>query len=352
MLNVKYVKTSELKPYENNSKIHTDEQVEMIKKSIVQYGFNDPIAVWKDGTIIEGHGRYMAAQLLGLDTVPVIHLDELTDEQRKAYTIVHNQTNLTTGLDMDVAIEELKSIDIDLSDFDLSIPEFDISGSDFDDDDDGYYGDAREKTNNAYNLGIIDYNALTNDFWQMPVIENDNYIPSDLIGFNFALSSDNKKCGIHFYVDDYQFERIWNNPDKYIDVLSEYECILSPDFSLYMDMPMAMKIWNIYRSRMIGQYYQSKGIKVIPTMSWAEKETFEFCFKGIPEHSIVSVSTVGVKRDKDALQIWYDGMDEMIKQIKPSTILVYGGKLDYDYGDIKVIYFENKVLEDWKGRSN
>lgn len=80
MLNVKYVKTSELKPYENNSKIHTDEQVEMIKKSIVQYGFNDPIAVWKDGTIIEGHGRYMAAQLLGLDTVPVIHLDELTDE--------------------------------------------------------------------------------------------------------------------------------------------------------------------------------------------------------------------------------------------------------------------------------
>lgn len=352
MLNVKYVKTSELKPYENNSKIHTDEQVEMIKKSIVQYGFNDPIAVWKDGTIIEGHGRYMAAQLLGLDTVPVIHLDELTDEQRKAYTIVHNQTNLTTGLDMDVVIEELKSIDIDLSDFDLSIPEFDISDSDFDDDDDGYYGDAREKTNNAYNLGIIDYDALTNDFWQMPVIENDNYIPSDLIGFNFALSSDNKKCGIHFYVDDYQFERIWNNPDKYIDVLSEYECILSPDFSLYMDMPMAMKIWNIYRSRMIGQYYQSKGIKVIPTMSWAEKETFEFCFKGIPEHSVVSVSTVGVKRDKDALQIWYDGMDEMIKQIKPSTILVYGGKLDYDYGDIKVIYFENKVLEDWKGRSN
>ena len=149
-------------------------------------------------------------------------------------------------------------------------------------------------------------------------------------------------------MDDYQFERLWNYPDKYIDVLKEYECILSPDFSLYMDMPMPMKIWNIYRSRQIGAYYQSNGIKVIPTISWAERETFEFCFEGIPKGSIVSISTIGVKNNKEALQIWKDGVDEMIKRIEPSTILVYGGKLDYDYGDIEVIYFENKVTESWE----
>lgn len=214
--------------------------------------------------------------------------------------------------------------------------------------DDGYYGDERERTNDAYNLPLIDYANLTNDFWQMPIIENNGYIPTDLIGFNYAKTSKNKSCGIHFYVDDYQFERVWNYPEKYIDVLLDYECILSPDFSLYMDMPMPMKIWNVYRSRFIGAYYQSKGITVIPTISWAEKETFEFCFRGIPKGSIVSISTIGVKRDKDALKIWTDGVTEMIKQIQPSTILVYGGMLEYNYGDIEVIYYENKVTENWK----
>ena len=138
---------------------------------------------------------------------------------------------------------------------------------------------------------------------------------------------------------------MWNNPQEYIEILKQYECILSPDFSLYLDMPMPMKIWNIYRSRQIGQFYQSQGIKVIPTLSWAEKETFEFAFKGIPKGSIVSISTIGVKRNKDAFQRWKDGMDAMINEIQPSTILVYGGELDYNYGDIEVIYFENKVTE-------
>jgi len=128
-------------------------------------------------------------------------------------------------------------------------------------DDDGYYGDERERTNRAYNLDILDPDNLTNDFWQMPIIKNNGYIPNDLIGFNYAKTTKNKNAGVHFYLDDYQFERIWNYPEKYIDVLKEYDCILTPDFSLYMDMPMAMKIWNVYRSRQIGAYYQSMGFK-------------------------------------------------------------------------------------------
>lgn len=166
-----------------------------------------------------------------------------------------------------------------------------------------------------------------------------------MIGFNYAKTSKEKNVGIHFYLDDYQFERLWNKPEEYVDILKQYDCILSPDFSLYMDMPMPMKIWNIYRSRLIGQYYQSQGIKVIPTLSWAEEETFEFCFEGIPKGSIVSISTIGVKKNKEALKIWKAGADELIRRIEPSTILIYGGKLDYDYGNIKVIYYENQVTE-------
>ena len=345
---IEYMPIENLKPYENNAKIHTVEQIEQIKASITEFGMNDPIAIWKDNIIIEGHGRLLACKELGFKELPVIRLDNLTDDERKAYTLVHNKLTMNTDFDIDLLNEELETIEIDMTEFGFEeLSGFDDFGEDEEEDfDDGYYGDERERTNRAYNLDLIE--ELTNDFWQMPIIECNEFIPDDLIGFNYAKSSENKKCGIHFYVDDYQFERIWNYPEKYIDVLKQYECILTPDFSLYLDMPMPMKIWNIYRSRLIGQYFQSRGIKVIPTISWAEEETFKFCFKGIPKGSIVSISTIGVKQDENALKIWRDGVSEMIKQIEPKAILVYGGKLDYDFKDIQVYYYENKVTEKWK----
>lgn len=205
------------------------------------------------------------------------------------------------------------------------------------------------RTINKYNLEIFDKD-LVNGKYQIPIINNDNYVPKDLIGFNYANTNNNYNSGIHFYLDDYQFERVWNNPERYIGLFSKYECILSPDFSLYLDMPLAMKIWNIYRSRLLGQFYQSYGIKVIPTISWAEPETYDFCFDGIPKRSIVSISTVGVIRNKDALRLWKDGVTEMIKRIEPSAILIYGNKIDYDFKNIKVIYFQNKVITNMKGR--
>ena len=340
-MKIEKIKIDELKPYKNNAKLHTERQIEQIKESIEKFGNNDPIAIWgKDNIIVEGHGRLEALKQLGYDEVEVIRLDHLTDEERRAYTLVHNKLTMNTDFDDSILNLELEDIkDIDMTDFDLEIQE------QLEEDD--YKENERERTNQAYNLEIYD-ETQTEGFYQMPIIRNDNYIPKDLMGFNYAKTSQNKDTGIHFYLDDYQFERLWNNPEEYIDILSEYECILSPDFSLYMDMPRAMKVWNVYRSRMVGQFYQQYGIKVIPTIQWAEKETFEFCYDGIPKGSIVSISTIGVKRSKEATQVWKDGVDEMIKRIQPSAILVYGGKIDYDYGDIKVIYYENKVTEKMK----
>lgn len=333
-MEIVYKDINELKPYKNNAKKHPQKQIDKIKKSIEEFGFNDPIGIDENNIIIEGNGRYEALKQLGVKEIPCIALKDMTEEQKKAYILVHNKLNMDTGFDVDILNDELLSIDtIDMSDFDLEIKFDDI-----------FKENERHRTNDTYNLGIMD-NENVSDFWQMPVIKNDNFIPSKLIGFNYAKTSKEKNVGIHFYLDDYQFERLWNKPEEYVDILKQYECILSPDFSLYMDMPMPMKIWNIYRSRLIGQYYQSQGIKVIPTLSWAEEETFEFCFEGIPKGSIVSISTIGVKKNKEALKIWKAGVDELIRRIEPSTILIYGGKLDYDYGNIEVIYYENQITE-------
>ena len=342
-LEIEYMPIAEIKPYIGNAKKHPKKQIDQIIASIEEFGFNDPIAIW-DGEIVEGHGRYLAAQQLHLDRVPVLKLDYLTDEQRKAYGLVHNKLTMSSGFDtklLELELDGLQELNMEQFGFDLpGVDELDL----------GYYGDERERTNNAYNLGLIDVNNMTDDFWQMPIIKNDDFVPDELIGFNYAKTSAKKNVGIHFYIDDYQFERIWNYPEKYIEVLRQYDCILSPDFSLYMDMPMPMKIWNIYRSRQIGAFYQSQGIRVIPTLSWAEPETFCFCFQGVEKGSVVSVSTVGVKNSESAMQIWSDGMTEAIRQLEPSVILEYGGDIGFNYGDITVKRYNNQVTENWRKR--
>ena len=120
-LQVEYEATESLVPYANNAKIHTSEQVEQICSSIREFGFNDPIAVWtnKDGEseIVEGHGRVLAAQKLGIDKVPVIHLDRMSDEQRRAYTHVHNQLTMNTGWDFDTLQCDMEELDFDFEDF-------------------------------------------------------------------------------------------------------------------------------------------------------------------------------------------------------------------------------------------
>ena len=122
-LKIEYMSTADLKPYANNAKIHTAEQIEQIKKSIEQFGMNDPIAIWKNNEIIEGHGRLIACSELGIEQVPVIRLDQLTDEERKAYMLVHNQLTMNTGFDIDVLNMELEDINIDMGQYGFSLQE-------------------------------------------------------------------------------------------------------------------------------------------------------------------------------------------------------------------------------------
>lgn len=117
-LKIEYVKTDTLQAYVNNAKEHPAEQVEQIKKSIEQFGFNDPIAIWHDNEVIEGHGRLIAATELGLEEVPIIRLDDLTDEQRRAYMLVHNKLTMNSDFNLDLLALELDDItNIDMTEF-------------------------------------------------------------------------------------------------------------------------------------------------------------------------------------------------------------------------------------------
>ena len=117
-LRIEYVSKQDLKPYANNAKIHTAEQIEQIKRSIKEFGFNDPVAVWHDNEIIEGHGRLLAVMEMDeIQEVPIIRLDNLSDEERRAYMLAHNQLTMNTGFDFALLEEELENLEIDMGEF-------------------------------------------------------------------------------------------------------------------------------------------------------------------------------------------------------------------------------------------
>lgn len=137
-LNIEYLPIDRLTPYERNAKEHPPEQIAQIIESIRQFGMNDPIGIWGDECmVVEGHGRLLALQQMGETEVPTIRLDHMTDEQRRAYTLVHNKTTMNSGFDMEMLNAELDELDIDMADFGfVDVADVDV---------DGFFEDAEPK---------------------------------------------------------------------------------------------------------------------------------------------------------------------------------------------------------------
>lgn len=171
----------------------------------------------------------------------------------------------------------------------------------------------------------------------IPDIKKDEFDIKELIPYRV----DTRRNGTaHFFLDDYRFERVWKYPDSQIEELKKYDGVLSPDFSMYTNYPEAIQIFQVYRNRWCTAYWQSLGIKVIPTVSWSDKNSFKYCFLGIEKGSTVAVGTVGVLTDDNAKKLFMAGFNEMIKQLEPKEILIYGNRLTELDGYENVRWFE------------
>lgn len=353
-LKIEYVDIGLIKPYRNNARRNDGEAVEKVAASIKAFGFQQPILVDDNNIIITGHTRHKAALSLGIDKIPIAHAVNLSDEQVKAYRLADNRVAEYSAWDaelLNVELAEFETVDMSKFGFDLSVTDLEFEPEEqepeietIEENTEDFH---RDTTINQYNL--FDYDSTrTEGRYNMPTLEGVDHTPNNLQGFNYVLNKPDYTAGVHFFLDDYQFERIWQRPDFYIEKLIDFDCVLTPDFSLYLDMPIAMQVWNVYRSRLIGQIMQDYGITVIPTVSWSTKDSFDFSFDGLPQNATLAVSTIGIKQDKEQFQIWVDGMNEMIKRLSPTKIIVYGGKVDYDYKNIEVVYFDNATTERMK----
>ena len=172
---------------------------------------------------------------------------------------------------------------------------------------------------------------LRNDFptkgkWGIPLIKKCDVNIQDiqLIGVDRIKKDDisgNIVKTVHFFVEDIKLERYYNHPERYVYHLAQYPHILTPDFSLYTDMPLAIQAYNTLRNRWCGAYWQEQNLSVIPTVSWAGEDSYEFCFDGLEEGTVVAISTIGVLKEKE---LFLKGYHEMKKRLNPTQVLCFG----------------------------
>ena len=164
------------------------------------------------------------------------------------------------------------------------------------------------------------------DYWNIPKVKPCIEVgTTEFIPFNCAKTDKHpENKGIHTFVDDYQINRVWNYPERYIELFKRFNCVMSPDYSLYTNYPLALQLWNHYRKMWITAYMQEYGVNMIPVACWSTAESYSFCFDGMPENSIIAVSNVGCIKGDEQKYFFEQGYKVMETLLKPKQILFYG----------------------------
>lgn len=187
-------------------------------------------------------------------------------------------------------------------------------------------------------------------FLELPKIKTSEKLPERVISFSKAM---NKNCRdfdswVMFYEHDVMSERLWRNPRAYLKKLKKFKGVISPDYSLYRNMPLVMQMWNTYRSRAIGFWLCKNGVEIIPNARFGDERTYDFCFEGIERNKTVAVGSHGCIKNKTDREYFKLGLSELVKRLEPKNLIVYGVAPDsifkkYRDMGINIIPFESEI---------
>jgi hypothetical protein len=144
-----------------------------------------------------------------------------------------------------------------------------------------------------------------------------------------AAFSKARGCVVGFYRWDSFFEALWRSPQRYIDLFLQHEvtAVVEPDFSLWRDDPLIVHVYNVYRTRWMGRYWQEAGITVIPSLNWSDERSFSFAFSGIPQHApVVAVECRTAGQTDGDRRAFLAGLSEGVRQVAPQKLIIYGGR--------------------------
>lgn len=186
--------------------------------------------------------------------------------------------------------------------------------------------------------------------YQIPMIPacNLDYMPEDSIDFEESFSrkiKNHRKLNVNFYIDDTKFTRLWNNPDKYLEHLKCFHSVTMPDFSICTGpkgMPFALNIYNKYRNHALAWYLHMQGIKVIPSVPIADRDSYEWCFDGLPKHSILSVCTNGRVKAKASRIEFCEGFKMMLDKLSPVKVIIVGRIPDELDTDVAIVNYQTR----------
>lgn len=187
-------------------------------------------------------------------------------------------------------------------------------------------------------------NATFDGLLEIPSIKKNEaiLIPKDTIPFSLMNQTKDYSEFVIFYEHDIKFADLLLATDEYIDQLSDFQGVISPDCSLYRDMPLVLQIANTYMSRAIGHYLQQQGIYVIPNVRWGDERSYttcelpeKFAFLGLPKHSIVSIGTYGCIQSKINKYYFKEGLRAMLEELEPKVVIVYGSMPDSIFSEFK-----------------
>ena len=349
-LAVKYLPLRQITGYARNAKLHPQSQIDALKKSMQNFGFNNPILIDKSGTIVAGHGRYEAARQLGMSTVPTISLGHLTDAQRQAYIVADNRIAEMGSYDEELLAAEIAKI----AGFGIDVEAMGFSTEEVEDAlaaaaNGGFdlveqFGDSSEE---IYELKD-DLRFPLEGSWELPKLRTDMQleIPDNIslwtyrritegmelpppYLYNYRMDSsvglDWKQTIVSFYTEDYRFECFWETPGKSVGDLVKKGVLgcVTPNYTTAPDVSTTLRAYMTYRARYVGRYMQEAGLKIIPDINafWYQPE-FERVIEGLKGFRTISFQAhqniVGVQRARFSEAIVY-AMDEL----KPDTVLLY-----------------------------
>ena len=188
---------------------------------------------------------------------------------------------------------------------------------------------------------------------EIPCVATSKLLPEKLISFSKAMNSNEYDSWIHFYEHDRKIERFWASPRKYLPIIKKFRGVISPDYSLYYDMPLVMQEWNTYRGKALGHWLVENGVEVIPNVRWGDERTFELSTLGVEPEKTIAVGTHGCIKTLEGKRMFIRGFDYVVQALKPKTVIVYGRMPDKIfclarmYG-IELICFESEFAQTHK----
>lgn len=164
--------------------------------------------------------------------------------------------------------------------------------------------------------------------YEIPVVHGTSKIPESLVLFtDCEKEAEPENKAVHFYQLDENFVGCLSSEAKFtkkLETFRKYQSVILPDFSVYRDMPLAQQIFQVYKSRLAGNFLMQNGISIIPNVHWGDERTYEFAFEGIDKWGVVAVGVQGGYKNKENAFYFEKGFYKMLEVLEPETILCYG----------------------------